>query len=88
LRFLVGPPERFGLPKPEHRLYDKTPIVNSLVLQHLGQGDVTLRKPIKEFRGDTVVFTDGQEDQVDLVLLATGYEITFPFLEDLTELNW
>ncbi|MFX8700517.1 NAD(P)/FAD-dependent oxidoreductase, partial [Acinetobacter baumannii] len=52
------------------------------------QGDVTLRKPIKEFRGDTVVFTDGQEDQVDLVLLATGYEITFPFLEDLTELNW
>lgn len=88
LRFVVGPPERFGLPKPEHRLYDRTPIVNSLVLQHLGQGDAVLRKPIKEFRGDTVVFTDGQEDQVDLVLLATGYEITFPFLEDLTELNW
>ncbi|HEX7792416.1 MAG TPA: NAD(P)-binding domain-containing protein [Afipia sp.] len=88
LRFLVGPPERFGLPKPEHRLYDKTPIVNSLVLQHLGQGDVTLRKPIREFRGDTVVFADGQEDQADLVLLATGYEITFPFLEDLAELNW
>jgi len=88
LRFLVGPPERFGLPKPEHRLYDRTPIVNSLVLQHLGQGDVALRKPIKEFRGDTVVFADGKEDQVDLVLLATGYEITFPFLEDLNELNW
>lgn len=88
LRFLVGPPERFGLPKPEHRLYDRTPIVNSLVLQHLGQGDVALRKPIREFRGDTVVFADGREDQVDLVLLATGYEITFPFLEDLTELNW
>lgn len=88
LRFLVGPPERFGLPKPEHRLYDKTPIVNSLVLQHLGQGDVSLRKPIKEFRGDTVVFADGKEDQVDLVLLATGYEITFPFLDDLSELNW
>ncbi|MES2750478.1 MAG: NAD(P)-binding domain-containing protein [Pseudomonadota bacterium] len=88
VRFLVGPPERFGLPKPEHRLYDKTPIVNSLVLQHLGQGDVALRKPVKELRGDKVVFDDGQEDAVDLVLLATGYEITFPFLEDLTELNW
>lgn len=88
VRFLVGPPERFGLPKPAHRLYDKTPIVNSLVLQHLGQGDVALRKPVKELRGDKVVFTDGQEDEVDLVLLATGYEITFPFLEDLAELNW
>lgn len=88
LRLLVGPPERFGLPKPQHRLYDRTPIVNSLVLQHLGQGDVSLRKPIREFRGDTVVFTDGAEDRVDLVLLATGYRITFPFLEDLAPLNW
>lgn len=88
LRFLVGPPERFGLPKPEHRLYDRTPIVNSLVLQHLGQGDVSLRKPIKEFRGSKVAFADGQEDEVDLVLLATGYEITFPFLQDLNALDW
>lgn len=88
LRLLVGPPERFGLPKPQHRLYDRTPIVNSLVLQHLGQGDVALRKPIREFRGDTVVFADGTEDRVDIVLLATGYRITFPFLEDLAPLNW
>ncbi|WP_300299718.1 NAD(P)-binding domain-containing protein [Ferrovibrio sp.] len=88
LRLLVGPPERFGLPRPRHRLYDRTPIVNSLVLQHLGQGDVELRKPIREFRGDAVVFSDGREDRVDLVLLATGYRITFPFLNDLRSLNW
>jgi cation diffusion facilitator CzcD-associated flavoprotein CzcO len=88
LRILVGPPERFGLPRPKHRLYDRTPIVNSLVLQHLGQGDVDLRQPIREFRGDTVVFADGREDRVDLVLLATGYRITFPFLDDLSVLNW
>ncbi len=88
LRLLVGPPERFGLPRPRHRLYDRTPIVNSLVLQHLGQGDVHLRKPIREFRGDSVVFADGREDRVDLVLFATGYRITFPFLQDLAALNW
>lgn len=88
LRLLVGPPERFGLPRPQHRLYDRTPIVNSLVLQHLGQGDIQLRKPIREFRGDTVVFADGREDRADLVLLATGYRISFPFLADLAPLNW
>lgn len=88
LRLLFGPPERFGLPRPKHRLYDRTPIVNSLVLQHLGQGDVELRKPIREFRDDTVVFADGREDKADLVLLATGYRITFPFLDDLSVLNW
>ena len=88
LRLLVGPPERFGLPRPRHRLYDRTPIVNSLVLQHLGQGDVALRRPIGGFRGDTVLFEDGRADQVDLVLLATGYRITFPFLAELAALNW
>lgn len=88
LRFIVGPPERFGLPRPEHRLYDRTPIVNSLVLQHLGQGDVGVRKPIRAFDGKRVIFVDGRSDDVDLVLLATGYRITFPFLDDLSPLDW
>lgn len=87
LRLLVGPPERFGLPRPRHRLYDRTPIVNSLVLQHLGQGDVSLRKPIRRFDGNRVVFEDGRSDEVDLVLLATGYRIVFPFLADPAALN-
>jgi cation diffusion facilitator CzcD-associated flavoprotein CzcO len=88
LRLVVGAPERFGLPKPAHRLYDRTPIVNSLVLQHLGQGDVSLRKPIRSFNGRSVEFVDGSSDAVDLVLLATGYRITFPFLANLSPLDW
>lgn len=87
-RLLAGPPERFGLPKPAHRLYDRTPIVNSLVLQHLGQGDVTLRKPVKAFDGNTVIFEDGRKDEIDIAVFATGYRITFPFLDDLAVLNW
>lgn len=87
-RLLAGPPERFGLPKPSHRLYDRTPIVNSLVLLHLGQGDVALRKPVKAFDGDHVIFEDGRRDPVDVVIFATGYRITFPFLDDLSPLNW
>jgi cation diffusion facilitator CzcD-associated flavoprotein CzcO len=87
-RLLAGPPERFGLPKPTHRLYDRTPIVNSLVLLHLGQGDVSLRKPVKAFDGNAVIFEDGKRDDVDIVIFATGYKITFPFLGDLSPLNW
>jgi cation diffusion facilitator CzcD-associated flavoprotein CzcO len=87
-RLLAGPPERFGLPKPEHRLYDRTPIVNSLVLLHLGQGDVALRKPVQSFDGDAAIFEDGQRDEIDIAVFATGYRITFPFLDDLAPLNW
>ncbi len=87
-RLLAGPPERFGLPKPTHRLYDRTPIVNSLVLLHLGQGDAALRKPIKSVEGNTVIFEDGKRDEVDMIVFATGYKITFPFLGELSPLNW
>jgi cation diffusion facilitator CzcD-associated flavoprotein CzcO len=87
IRILVGPPERFGLPKPRHRLYDRTPIVNSLVLQHLGQGDVRVHKPIERFDGRVVHFKDGVNAEYDLIILATGYRTTFPFL-DLKWLNW
>ncbi len=87
-RFLAGPPERFGLPKPAHRLYDRTPIVNSLVLLHLGQGDVAVRKPVRAFDGDHVIFEDGAREEIDIVVFATGYRITFPFLADLAPLNW
>jgi cation diffusion facilitator CzcD-associated flavoprotein CzcO len=87
-RLLAGPPERFGLPKPEHRLYDRTPIVNSLVLLHLGQGDAKVRTPVKSFEGSTVIFEDGKRDEADIVIFATGYKITFPFLDDLAPLNW
>ena len=48
----------------------------------------TLRKQVKAFKGDRVVFADDREDVVDLVLFATGYRITFPFIEDLALLNW
>lgn len=57
------------------------------MLQHLGQGDVSLRKPIRRFDGRHVVFEDGRSDEVDLVLLATGYRIVFPFLADTAALN-
>lgn len=87
-QLLAGPPERFGLPKPAHRLYDRTPIVNSLVLLHLGQGDVAVRKPVERFENSMAVFEDGARDEVDIVVFATGYRITFPFLDDLTPLNW
>lgn len=87
-RLLAGPPERFGLPKPSHRLYDRTPIVNSLVLLHLGQGDVSLRKPVKAFEGNAAIFEDGARDEIDIAVFATGYKITFPFLDDLAPLNW
>jgi cation diffusion facilitator CzcD-associated flavoprotein CzcO len=80
LRMLVGRPERYGLPKPDHKVLESHPIVNSQLLHYLAHGDISAKPDIKELRGDRVLFTDGTEERVDLIVYATGYRATIPFL--------
>ncbi|MGH3728217.1 MAG: flavin-containing monooxygenase [Micromonosporaceae bacterium] len=81
LRTTVGRPERFGLPKPDHRIFESHPIVNSQLLYHLGHGQITPKPDIAEFESDRVVFTDGSSVNPELVLFATGYQPRFEFLD-------
>ncbi len=87
LRAFTGDPVRFGFPRPHYRIYESHPIVNTLVLQHLGQGDLRVRADIARLDGDTVHFRDGTSDDYDTVLLATGYRLDYPFV-DRAELHW
>jgi cation diffusion facilitator CzcD-associated flavoprotein CzcO len=80
LRAFTGDPVRFGFPKPDHRIYESHPIVNTLVLHHLGQGDLRIRPDVERFDGAAVRFCDGSADDYDLVLLATGYTLDYPFV--------
>ncbi len=81
LQAFTGDPVRFGFPKPDYKIYESHPIVNTLILNHLGQGDLRIRPDIDRFAGGTVHFRDGSSDDYDLVLLATGYTLDYPFVE-------
>lgn len=87
LQAFTGDPVRFGFPKPDYKLYESHPIVNTLILNHLGQGDLQIRPDIDRFDGRTVHFRDGSSGEYDLVLLATGYTLDYPFV-DRKALNW
>jgi NADPH-dependent 2,4-dienoyl-CoA reductase/sulfur reductase-like enzyme len=87
LRLFTGDPTRFGFPKPDHKLYESHPIVNSLVLHHLGHGDIRIRPDVDRLDGDGVAFRDGERAPYDVVVLATGYRLHYPFL-DPRLLNW
>lgn len=87
LRWFVGDPARHGFPKPDHRLYESHPIVNSLVLYHAGHGDLRVRPDIARLDGETVRFRDGTSGSYDLILAATGYRLEYPFI-DRELLNW
>lgn len=87
LRMFTGDPSRFGFPKPDHKIYESHPIVNSLVLHHLGHGDLSIKPDVDRFDGSDVVFADGSRAAYDLVVLATGYRLHYPFL-DREHLSW
>ena len=55
--------------------------MNTQVLHYIGQGDLVARGDIAELRGDRVLFEDGAEQPFDLIVWATGYEVSLPFLE-------
>lgn len=87
LKMFTGDPVRLGFPQPDHKLYESHPIVNTLVLHHLGHGDLRVMADVEAFDGDAVVFRDGRREPYDLVLLATGYVLNYPFL-DRRLLDW
>lgn len=87
LRAFTGDPVRFGFPKPDYRIYEAHPIVNTLILNHIGQGDLRIRGDLERFDEHTVHFRDGTSGEYDLVLLATGFRLEYPFV-DAAELNW
>ncbi|MCM2562278.1 NAD(P)-binding domain-containing protein [Lutimaribacter sp. EGI FJ00015] len=87
LKWFVGDPSKYGFPKPDYKLYESHPVVNSQVLFHAGHGDLTVRPDIDRFEGQTVHFTDGSSAEYDMVLAATGYKLHYPFIE-ARHLNW
>ena len=87
IRMIIGKPSDYGLPDPDYRMYESHPVVNSLILHHLGHGDITPRRDIARIDGSTVQFTDGEAGEYDLMLLATGYQLHYPFIAR-EHLNW
>ncbi len=87
IRLFTGNPARLGFPEPNGRIYETHPVMNTLVLYHAGHGDITVRKNIERFDGDSVCFVDGTSGEYDLVMLATGYRLNYPFI-DPEHLNW
>ena len=75
----IGKMEDYGLPKPDHRPLDAHPSVSGEFLTRVGCGDITPKGAIARLDGDGVVFADRSREQVDAIVWATGYNVTFPF---------
>lgn len=81
----LGRMENYGLPKPDHEPLSAHPSVSGEFLTRLGCGDIAIRPGIEKLEKNAVRFADGSKEQLDVIIWATGYRISFPFLKQ-TEL--
>lgn len=79
LRLLPGATTR-QMPRPDHRLFETHPLINSDLPRFIASGAIRLRGPVAHAAGPTVTFADGAAEDFDLIVACTGYNITFPFL--------
>jgi dimethylaniline monooxygenase (N-oxide forming) len=82
LKSYSGPPERYGLPKPNHRFGDAHPTVSGRILDRIQHGTIEPKPNIAALEGSQVRFTDDSVVDADVVIYCTGYKITFPFLDE------
>lgn len=80
LKLLVGDVQKLGMPKPDHALLESHPLLNDQLVHHLRHGDISIKPQISQFSGDEVVFEDQSRVAADVVLFATGYRRSIPYL--------
>ena len=87
LRFINGDITRYGLPAPDHKVFESHPIMNTQLLHYLGHGDIRAKGDVKGLDGKDVVFVDGSRERIDVVLCATGYDWQIPYV-DASQFVW
>lgn len=82
MQFMTGSnPELYGLPKPNHKFFEAHPTQSVELPLRLGSGDITPKGNVARLDGETVHFEDGTSSDFDVIVYATGYNITFPFFD-------
>ncbi|NXC29751.1 FMO1 monooxygenase, partial [Campylorhamphus procurvoides] len=74
--------ENYGL-QPEKSYLVREPVLNDDLPSYILTGRITIKPGVKEFKENSVVFHDYPgEEPIDIVVFCTGYNVSFPFLEE------
>ena len=67
------------------RITQSQPTVSSTLVHHVARGSIKPRPNVKNISARSVEYTDGSTSVADVIIFATGYKISFPFLSpDIT----
>lgn len=82
VKLTIGDYRRYGLQLPNHKLFDRHPAFGTDLLSAIRLGRVKPRPAIDHVDGNIVTFTDGSSGAYDLIIAATGFHASYPFLPD------
>lgn len=80
IKLVVGDYARYGLPEPDHKLFEAHPTVSTEVFHYLKHGRIHPRPDVAKVDGGRVTFSDGAVADYDVIVCATGYDVSLPFL--------
>ncbi|MEI9912510.1 MAG: hypothetical protein WDO71_24365 [Bacteroidota bacterium] len=80
LKLSFGKHALYNLPPPAHKPFEKHPTVSEELPYYLKHGRITIKPGISRTENKTVWFNDDSSMEFDLIVSATGYHLSFPFL--------
>ncbi|MGI9424767.1 MAG: flavin-containing monooxygenase [Hyphomicrobiaceae bacterium] len=78
----IGDYRNYGLEKPKNRIFDRHTSFGAEMLNLITLGCIEPRRAIAAVDGQTVRFVDGYRADYDLIVAATGFNFSFPFLPE------
>uniref|UniRef100_A0A4W3K2P6 Flavin-containing monooxygenase n=1 Tax=Callorhinchus milii TaxID=7868 RepID=A0A4W3K2P6_CALMI len=77
----------YGL-QPKHRYVSQHPMVNDDLPNRILSGTLLVKPNVKQFTETAAIFEDGTvEEDIDVVIFATGYTFCFPFLDEVVKVK-
>lgn len=80
VRLTFGRHASYGLPQPRYRIFAKHPTLNNEVPYYIQHGRIQPKPEVRQLQGDRVQFVDGSAEAFDLIVCATGFHLSYPFL--------
>jgi cation diffusion facilitator CzcD-associated flavoprotein CzcO len=77
-------PQSLGLPPPPPSPFEKRFVMNDHLHARLAAGAIVAKPGVRKLLSDAVEFEDGSREEIDILVAATGYRFSLPFLSDAT----
>ncbi len=81
LEFARGSQTIYGVAKPNYPLLAAPVTLSNELLELVKQGRVKIRPNVEELTDKSIIFSDGSKELIDVIIYATGYQLSFPFFK-------